>query len=387
MSKPDSLSYHPAHLLASLGAGGLAVSFYLYLLFLTPHPGIPVPTIDSLNAAQAAGQIGLWWRLPWALALIFVAVHFMLLLWNMPRYQQYKRKHSEQLMLGDAAFIRFAWPLLLAMSMNAGFVMALLTIPGLWNVIEYIFPIAITLFIGIGLFELAQLAKLLAGSLQGKKALLAGNNLAALMPAFAFGMIAVGLAGPAAMSHHIGTSATALFFVVLFTMAAVLIVFSFGPLALGNILRNGITRDDSNGLMILVPIATILGIAAYRVLMSLLHHFEIAVPGPVQYLAFAGILSFQLLILALGITVMKSTGAWRALWSDSPSPTSFAVICPGVAFVVSLDFFLARGITAISDSPVVLNIGWGLSIGLQSLVIVLFVRLLWKSRLTAIATG
>ena len=36
--------YTPLYLLASLGAGGMAVAFYLHLMFLTPHPKPPVPT-------------------------------------------------------------------------------------------------------------------------------------------------------------------------------------------------------------------------------------------------------------------------------------------------------------------------------------------------------
>lgn len=33
-----SVDYRPLYFLASLGAGGMAVSFFMYLMFLVPHP-------------------------------------------------------------------------------------------------------------------------------------------------------------------------------------------------------------------------------------------------------------------------------------------------------------------------------------------------------------
>jgi len=38
----DTSEYHPLYFLAALGAGGLTVSFFLYFLFLVPHPATPM---------------------------------------------------------------------------------------------------------------------------------------------------------------------------------------------------------------------------------------------------------------------------------------------------------------------------------------------------------
>lgn len=40
--------FNPLIFLKSLGAGGLAVSFFMYLMFMTKHSG-PVPTFDTLK--------------------------------------------------------------------------------------------------------------------------------------------------------------------------------------------------------------------------------------------------------------------------------------------------------------------------------------------------
>ena len=371
----NSTPYHPALLLASLGAGGLAVSFYLYLLFLTPHPGQPVPTIDTLLALAAdTGQSG-WWGVPWVLALLFAGLHFWLLFWNIPRYRAYQAAHLTPLTLGDSAFIRFAWPLLLAMSMNAGFVVALLTIPGLWPVIEYIFPLAMLIFIVLGFFTLKQLGALIGNGLKESKPLLAANNLASLMPAFALGMITVGLSGPSAMSHELLTSSIALFFVVLFGVATLLIIVAFGISSLANVLRNGVSVADSYGLMILVPVSTILGIAVFRVLMALGHHFDLALPNRLFFLFFAALIAFQIFILWMGLAVLRRTGAWAALWSDAPVPQVFAIICPGVAFVVMWDFFISRGVASLPGGAALMTVGWMISAALQAFVVYVFLRL------------
>lgn len=57
--------YTPLYLLASLGAGGMAVAFYLHLMFLTSHPDTPVPTWDmsrTLLGKSQSSDAGRHWR-------------------------------------------------------------------------------------------------------------------------------------------------------------------------------------------------------------------------------------------------------------------------------------------------------------------------------------
>ena len=52
-------SYSPLYFLASLGAGGLSVTFFMYLMFWVPHPGQPVPVFeDILKYATSQDIIG-----------------------------------------------------------------------------------------------------------------------------------------------------------------------------------------------------------------------------------------------------------------------------------------------------------------------------------------
>ena len=46
----------PQYFLASVGAGGLAVSFFLWLYMWIPHPGQQVPVFEDIFAAWTAGS-------------------------------------------------------------------------------------------------------------------------------------------------------------------------------------------------------------------------------------------------------------------------------------------------------------------------------------------
>ena len=168
LTRHSSESYTPLYLLASLGAGGMAVAVYLHLMFLTPHPVTPVPTLDSLSVFWR--DAGFWERIgvgtAWSVTLVLALIHVVLLLWNVRAYKQFKATADfETLVRSNATFQRMAWPLTLAMALNAGFVAALLTIPGLWSIIEFIYPWAIAAFLAIGIAALKMQASILGEQL------------------------------------------------------------------------------------------------------------------------------------------------------------------------------------------------------------------------------
>lgn len=79
--KQRNVAFSPMHGLASLGAGGLSVSFFVWLMFLTPHPGTPVPTFESLALARTVPGQSLWILALQAAIAIFVLLHLALLVW------------------------------------------------------------------------------------------------------------------------------------------------------------------------------------------------------------------------------------------------------------------------------------------------------------------
>jgi uncharacterized membrane protein (DUF485 family) len=94
-----------------------------------------------------------------------------------------------------------AMPLALAMSVNVGFILGLTFVPGLWTIVEYMFPAALLAFMAIGVIAFRELGHFIGARLQsGGFNCAANNSFAQMLPAFALSMIGVGLAAPAAMS-------------------------------------------------------------------------------------------------------------------------------------------------------------------------------------------
>ena len=343
--------YTPLYLLASLGAGGMAVAFYLHLMFLTPHPGVPVPTWDTLKAFwEIAGS---WERIgvatAWSTTLILVLLHFALLVWNTHEYRAFKRtKAYGTLVRSNATFQRMAWPLSLAMGMNAGFVAALLIIPGFGSVIEYIFPWAIAAFLVLGIFALGMQASILGQQLtQGGFQCEKNNNLGMMMSPFALAMIAVGFSGPAAMSGSKPTILVAAALCVTFFVMAVLSSLVYLLTAMRAIFAQGVNQDSSQTLMVGVPIATVLGIAAYRLAMMLNHHFDVAIPPAFLFLGFVALMAVQLMFILFGASILLRNEMLKKALSSGPTPLSFALVCPGVGFIVTFQFFVHRGLLPI----------------------------------------
>ena len=99
--------------------------------------------------------------------------------------------------------------------------------------------------------------------------------------------------------------------------------------------------------MVGVPIATVLGISAYRLAMMFGHHFDIAIPPVIILLGFVSVLTVQLMFVLFGASILlRNRMIWKTL-STGPTPLSFALVCPGVGFIVTLQFFLHRGLASV----------------------------------------
>lgn len=377
--------YTPLYLLASLGAGGMAVAFYLHLMFLTSHPNTPVPTWDSLalywEKASPLTQAGI--GVIWGITLLLVLTHFVLLYWNIREYLEFKKTPAyEELTRSNSTFQRMAWPLTLAMSMNAGFVAALLAIPGFWDAIEYVFPWAILAFTVLGFVTLRMQTAILGqrltnGGFQCEK----NNNLGMMMSPFALAMIAVGFSGPAAMSKFFLTAlASSILCWIFFVMAALASLVYF-LMSMRALFAQGASEDSSQTLMVGVPIATVLGISAYRLVMMFGHHFDFAIPPVIILLGFVSVLTVQLMFVLFGASILlRNRMIWKAL-STGPTPLSFALVCPGVGFIVTLQFFLHRGLTPVlPESLAVLPWLTGLTIAFQIVLLAAFINMVRRQQ-------
>lgn len=342
-------SYTPTYFLASLGNGGLTISFFLYLMFLVPHPNTPIPTFDAIAAFFA--QTGMLNRVGIILAVAamvgFAFRHFRLLFWNLREYMAYRRTTAyERLLAGNSAISLMALPLTLGMSINVAFALGAVLTPGLWAVVEYLFPFALAAFAAVGTLALRTFIAIFAQRLAtGSFDCSRNNNLSQMIAIFAFAMVGVGFAASAAMSTVKVTATIGMLGAIFFTAAAILLGMAQFVLAMRAMLEHGIEVEMSVSLWIIIPILTLIGITFLRLLHGLHHHFEFHSSPALFFLLTSSIIAVQLLFGGLGFAVMQRMDYFRTyIRGAARNPGSYALICPGVALFVMGMFFVHSGL-------------------------------------------
>lgn len=345
-------SYSPLYFLAALGAGGLAVTFFMYLMFWIPHPGQPVPIFEDIMAyfgsASVMGQALV--VLAMAGIAVFAALHLWLLVWNLQQLSHFKATEAyKNLHSSNAETQLKAVPLTLAMTINVSFIIGLVFVPGLWNVVEYLFPFAIIGFLAIGVFAFRLLGRFFGRVLSGggfdPKA---NNSFAQLLPAFALGMIGVGLAAPSAMSQTGWIVATSLTLSTFFVVTALLITVVALVQAILPMMQHGTAPEAAPTLMIVIPILTVIGIALMRMNHGMHTTFAVHENAGETFVMLTQIVSVQVLFGLLGLLVLRRQNYAKTFLSaeGKRSAGSYALICPGVALSVMLQFWVNKGLVS-----------------------------------------
>lgn len=232
------------------------------------------------------------------------------------------------------------------MTINVMFILGGLFVPGLWSLVEYLFPIALAAFLAVGLYAgyifLLFFARVIAyGNFDCER----NNSPSQILSIFTFSMVAVGMSASGATSHNPVSSGIGIILAAFFTaMAATLGIIKI-VLGFRSMLANGINYEASVSLWIVIPILTLIGITNYRVSMGLSHNFHAAIHPWFHVIVFTMFLSLQVLFGLLGYRVMKQLGYFRDFISgEKKSVVTYAAICPGVAFVVLGNFFINNGL-------------------------------------------
>ena len=345
-------SYSPLYFLASLGAGGLTVTFFMYLMFWVPHPGRPVPIFEDIMAAFVSGTIMM--QVMIVAAMVGIAVMSFLnirsLLWNLSAFAKFRKTEAyTTLKNSNAESTLLAMPLALAMSVNVGFMVGLAFVPGLWSVVEYLFPLALIAFIIIGWIAFSYIGDFLGRVLTkgGLFDVTAHNSFAQLLPAFALSMVAVGLAAPAARSHSPAVVGVALILSTFVGIAAVIYALFAAFTAFNSMLHYGTAKESSPTLLIIIPLMTVLGITFLRQNHGLHVQFESHATGGETMMMIAKMLTIQLVFLGLGLVILKREEYFKDfVFGPKTSPGSYALVCPGVALSVMIQFFINAGLVS-----------------------------------------
>ncbi|WP_121626543.1 TsoY family (seleno)protein [Poseidonibacter antarcticus] len=351
MAKVNNLGekYSPMYFLASLGAGGLSVSFFLYLNFLIPHKGVEMVSIDYiLPFIQKGDYISVLVVGAMLATFFFIYKHFELLIWNIKEYRKFKKSEAfKRLKKTNSEVSLMAIPLTFGMSMNTSFILAALTIPGIYGIIEYIFPFALVCFFIIAFYALKIYLEYFTHMLiSGDFKLDENNNFSQLIAIFAFAMISVGFSSPGAMSSNSAVSSIGIIMALFFAVIAVSLTFIKIIFALRAILEHGINKETSVSIWIMLPILTLLSIAFIRLTFGFYHHIiHDEVPTAWLFLITSSTYSLEIIFGLVGYFVMKKLNYFRDyINGKEKSSLSFAIICPGVAFFVLGFFFIMAGL-------------------------------------------
>jgi len=239
-------------------------------------------------------------------------------------------------------------PLTFAMTINVSFVLGAVFIPGLWDIVEYLFPFALLGFLTVGYFAMKIFVEYFARLISsGDFDCSNNNNLSQMISIFAFVMIAVGFAAPGAMSTNVSVNAIGLFGAIFFSTIAILLLMIKLILGFRGIFEYGISVEASPSLWIVIPILTLLGITFIRINFGLDHHFDLDLKNASLFTLTSGIISLQIIFGMIGYKVMKSMNYFDDyIHGNKKSPISFSLICPGVAFMIFGMFFVNLGLTS-----------------------------------------
>lgn len=358
--------YAPLYFLSALGAGGLSVTFFLYLMFWLPHPGQPVPVFeDIMHAFMSGGMLTkVMIGTAWAGIAFFSILMFRMLIWNLRSLGQFRRTEDyRKLVNSNAGSQLLTVPLALAMGVNAGFILGLVFVPGLWSIVEYLFPAAIAVFAAIGVYGLKLYGQFLSERLaKGGFDCAANNSFAQTLPAFAFAMTGVGLAAPVAMSTVPATVTVGLilssFFIIVALMIAAVTLF----LGLRSMMENGVNAEAAPTLWIVIPLITVVSIAWIRQAHGMHVHFDVHGGKGVSLEMLLPLLSVQVATALFGWSVLREQGYFgRFVTGTERSPGSYALVCPGVALSVMLQFFVNKGLVGSGVVEKFSAVYWALS--------------------------
>ncbi len=351
-------NYNPLFFLASLGNGGLTVAFFIFFMFMTPHPDTPIATFDTVWSflSTAPAYVMLLSAVTYGFMLYFAFNHLRLLAWNIREYRLFKQTTGyNDLIKGNNEITLMAIPLTLTMTINVMFVLGAMLVPGLWTIVEYLFPFAFLAFLATGVYSLSVFYRFYSSLLiKGHFKHSMNNSLSQMLSSFTFAMNAVGFAAPAAMSENRLIVPIAAFFAIFFLTVAALLAIKNLILGFHAMMDKGISREGSASIWIIIPILTLLGITIIRLNHSFNFLFNTHGGPTFQFILCSSFVSLQLFFGLLGFITMRQNNYFPEFIhgvsknnenkNAVKTPATYALICPGVAFWVFSMFFLDKAL-------------------------------------------
>ncbi len=329
-------NFNPLTFLAALGAGGIAVAPFALMQYNFPHPkGL----ITENMIDQIASNLPLWQSamVPFFEGgmVFFAVLHFILLGWFFTKYfrakSQGEYQNLEKNPLANASLL--APYLAVAMSFNVFIGVIRYFVPFLQTNFQALMAPALVAWIvllGMNLWRVMQLLKInFTHNFDLKQA-----HFGWMLFPFSLGMTAVVGSGIAALAKQPEIAHWAAFLtLVAWTGSAFLLLGKLVTLFQIHYEKPGLPdRAFLPSTLAVVPILTVLGIAAFR----LSHYMENQLHLHAEWLAPVSVsvtFAFQTFYLLFGLSLLKNY-LTREFTKSDYYPSQWALICPFVAWSV-----------------------------------------------------
>ncbi len=334
----------PTWFLKALGNGGLAVSFFMYLMFMIDHKG-PMPVFaDVYREISQGGITAILVIIDMAIILFFALRYFLQLYIQIKNFTAFKKTEGYEALLGTNLELGLMTiPLTLAMGVNISLILGAVFVPNLWHYVEYLFPLAIIGFLTTGIYGLKLFLNYFKDTVsKGNFDFVINNHLGQMIAPFTFIMVSVGLAAPAAMSKILLTNMIGLIGSIFFLVLTLILLSIKLFLGFKSIFEYGIELTNLPTLWIMIPIMTLMGITFVRLTSSVSHHLLHTNPSPILLMiVLTFIVAIQGVFALLGYALLKDHGYFNRYVNGSHFDVgSYSLICPGVATNVIGMFFI-----------------------------------------------
>lgn len=342
MIKTLTEKFNPLLFLASLGAGGIAVSAFIFIQYGGLFSGQGLATLADVTQTPLTISLEI-------IMVIFSIIHMVLSVLFFISYAQWKKTEAYQTLLNDPlSHSSLMAPIVsLAMSMNIVIAVIRYFSEMMSSHFQDLFLPAFIAYVLLWLWGVSTSIKLMKKSLTVEFDT-TKIHFGWLLQPFALSMIMVTGSGFAALAKNTDTisyntdiaAMSAFLVTIIGTMTAFLFVTK-----MVTIFQNHFHRDDvldnhfKPTYLIVIPILTLFGISAYRLGHYLNHVFHAPILFTLAKLIVFALFAFQVWYFAFGLSMMR--GYWKGYLLKNFHISQWGLVCPFVAFV-ALGLFFAN---------------------------------------------
>jgi len=362
--------YSPLYFFNAFAAGGLALSFFMYLLWTARCLYSSVPSFDILMPmvvdtslfTSFVSLIGL------AGFLFFTILHTLLLRWNIQSFKRWQLTVPYKTFEKSAdKTVLLAIPMTLSLTLLLLVLTLSMALPFIFTILEPLLGLALVILSVLGVRALKiYIVFFLHLITQPSHDEAYGNNLGQIIAMLAFSMLGLAFAILSACSTIKITLVLGFLLATFFlTLTAFIALFWFGP-RLSSLTERKISPESSPLFLAATGIVCLNGVTFHYLGRTLLSAFGSNVDAGDFVLTFGYLFAANLLLGTIGYILVKSHGFWaRLLRGEVYAAGLYALVCPCLALLIFGQYFLNVGLT---QSDIIEP--WGLFYWLLSLPLI-----------------